>query len=77
MKDTDLPAGFLSMLLLVIFLFVGLFLILGKVDKYLKIMAVDQCAKVSNYQIYNAKDQSRASYPVVDVYKTCLKDKGF
>ena len=77
MKETDLPSGFLSTLLLTIFLFVTLFFALNKIDKYLRIQAVDQCAKLSKYEVVNSKDQSRISYPIVDVYKTCLKDKGY
>ena len=65
----------LNTLIVVIFMAIALFLTLSKADNYLRIKAVDDCGKISRYEanLNNAK----VSYPLVDVYKSCLKDKGY
>lgn len=58
-------------------LFIGLLFSLKRVDSYLRIRAVEECGKVSRYEKTITDENAKASYPVVDVYKTCLKDKGY
>lgn len=55
--------------------FVALFLALQRVDAFLRIKAVDECAKNSRYE--ETRDGVKVWYPVPEVYKNCLKDKGY
>ncbi|MBP6044978.1 MAG: hypothetical protein WAT72_00010 [Microgenomates group bacterium] len=65
-----------SSFLLVIFLSFALFFSLKKIDTYLKNQAIYQCALISRYEQTDQKTGTKVSYPVADVYKQCLKDKG-
>lgn len=64
------------MIVWLVFLGVALFLVLQRVDSFLKLKAIGDCGQSSNYQV---KDQSGAlvSYPVAGVYEKCLKEKGY
>lgn len=53
------------------------FLVLTKVDKALKIVAVDQCMRSSKYEKVLKAEDAKVSYPLTDFYKSCLKDKGY
>ncbi|MDO8497528.1 MAG: hypothetical protein Q7S61_03210 [bacterium] len=48
----------------------------SRVDQYLKQNAVDECAKVSRYEKTITAENVKLYYPLADVYKNCLKDKG-
>lgn len=50
---------------------------LNRIDKYIEIKAIDDCGKISQYQKNLTSENARVSYPIVDVYKNCLKDKGY
>lgn len=57
-----------------ILLFIGLFLILIRVDTYLRQKAIDECGKLSRYE--TTDKNAKVSYPVIDFYNSCLSDKG-
>lgn len=56
--------------------FVAVFMALGRVDTYMKIKAMDDCAKSSRYEA-QVQDGGKVSYPLSDMYESCLKDKGY
>lgn len=58
----------------IVFLIIA-FLVLMRVDTYLKYKGFDDCAKISQYENASA-DGTKTSYPVGGVYQQCLKDKG-
>jgi hypothetical protein len=57
-----------------ILLFAISFLTLMRIDSYLHYKAIDECGKVSKYE--TTDKNARVSYPVIDIYEKCLKDKG-
>ena len=68
-KDTGL-------VLLGILIFASVFMSLQRVDKYLKVKAIDDCGKVSRYE-FNGSDGTRSQTPIEEIYKACLKEKGY
>lgn len=60
-----------------LFLIISLILILQHVDKYLRIKAVDDCTKISRYEKQLPEENAKVFYPLTDIYKACLKDKGY
>lgn len=58
-----------------ILMFISVFMSLQKVETYLKYKAMDDCAKIARYEAA-VENGGRVSYPLDDVYKACLKDKG-
>ncbi len=56
---------------------VSLFLILQQVGQFLHIKAIDDCAKISRYEKDLPEENAKVFYPLTDIYKTCLKDKGY
>lgn len=61
---------------LVVFLFI-FFIALNRIDKVIKINAVDGCMKSSKYEKEFPDQNSKITSPMNDLYKTCLKDKGY
>lgn len=57
-----------------ILLFVAFYLVLTRVDLFLKYKAMDDCAKISVYE--STGEGAKTSYPIPDVYNQCLKQKG-
>ena len=45
-------------------------------NMYIKNQAIDGCAKNSSYSINLPTEGARVTYPVMDAYNQCLKDKG-
>jgi len=66
----------ISNLILIVFLAVAVYFAFQKVDKYFRIKAIDDCGKISRYEV-SGTDGSQVWYPIADVYKACLKDKGY
>lgn len=58
-------------------LIVVAFLVLIRVDIFLKIKAIDDCGKISKFEKDNPGDNSKVSYPIADFYIPCLKTKGY
>ncbi len=56
--------------------FVIVVLALQRVDTFLRYKALDDCAKVSRFEKENPADGTRVDYPMTDMYKACLQDKG-
>ena len=54
----------------------ALFLAVTRVDKYLKIKALDDCARISRYEVQE-KSGAKVSMPIEDLYNKCLKVKGY
>lgn len=75
MDQNNMTAKIVSSVITAVVIGVVAFMFLGKIDSYLRIKAIDECGKISKYEI-TAADGSHVSYPINDVYKSCLKDKG-
>ncbi len=56
---------------------VALYFAVTRVDRYLKIKAIDDCEKTSRYQTVDKQNGATTWFPVTDVYKNCLKTKGY
>lgn len=76
-KSTENLTRTANVILVVIFLSVALFLSLRRVDTYLKLKAIDDCMQASSFEQTVEKDNTVVSYPVTDMYKKCLQDKGY
>lgn len=68
-----LPA---SIVIASVILLFAVILLLGRFDSYLRVKAVDDCGKIARYEKNLPEDNAKISYPVGDMYKNCLKDKG-
>ncbi len=75
-NNPELVARTASTILVVIFLSIALFFSLRKADVYMKNQAIHQCGLISRFEQSDQKNHTKVSYPVADVYKQCLKDKG-
>ena len=64
---------FIVMVILAIVFFM---VINGKAANYLKERAIDNCSRISTYEVIDPTG-AKVVYPVVDVYKKCLRDKGY
>jgi len=53
-----------------------LFLAVTRVDKYLKIKAIDDCARITRYEVQE-KGGAKVSMPIEDLYKKCVTEKGY
>jgi len=75
----DMKAQFnnIGLIVLALALFVVAFLGLQRVDKFMQIKAVDDCGKMARLEKDNPEDGSKLLYPIGDIYKACLKDKGY
>jgi hypothetical protein len=72
-----------SMLLLVAVIVIG-FLLVGRVDQYMKNMAIADCAKLATFSTDTTKAGAngeqvltRSVEPIRDLYKGCIEDKGY
>jgi len=52
------------------------YLILLRVDTHLKNNAINECAKISKFQVENESEGTTINYPLIDIYEDCLKTKG-
>jgi hypothetical protein len=68
---------FINRVILVVTILIIVYLTLLRVDKFLKIKAIDDCGKISKYEKTIPEENAKVSYPVLDQYKSCLKDKGY
>ncbi len=75
-RHSDNIARVASLLFVLIFLFVSLLLIMGRVDRYLQIKAMDDCARASRFEQKIERQNAVASYPIEGLYNKCLKEKG-
>jgi len=72
----NLLSSILGHLILAVALVVVSFMAFGKVDKFLKLMAMGDCGKISSYETTDASG-AKVIYPVKEVYQSCLKEKGY
>lgn len=56
---------------------ITLFFASSHISAYLKERAIDNCARISRYQTQLTDQNATVWYPIVDVYKQCLRDKGY
>lgn len=56
---------------------VGIYLGMQKADEYLKLKARHDCAVISRFEISIPTDNTVVWYPVEDIYKQCLDEKGY
>lgn len=47
-----------------------------KFEQFLKIKAVTECGQISRYETTD-ESSNKVSYPVKDIYDSCLKNSGF
>lgn len=45
--------------------------------KYLKLKAMDDCARATRYEVTDKNTGAKASYPVTDLYEKCVTSKGY
>lgn len=76
LRNAPVSVSTVNTVLVLVFALIVTVLALLHVDKFLKLKAMDDCARSSSYQ-ENLNAKAKVSYPVADVYKTCLKDKGY
>lgn len=74
MEQETLKVRYAVNLIKYVILLIGLFLVLMRVDTFLKQKAIDECGKLSKYE--TTDKNAKVSYPVIDFYNSCLKDKG-
>lgn len=55
---------------------VAIYLTLGKLEKYLKIKAMHQCAQIASVS-YTNDEGATVTEPYKPVYESCLKMKGY
>lgn len=48
-----------------------------QIGSYLKERAIDNCGRISRYQTTLADQNATVWYPIEDIYKQCLRDKGY
>lgn len=65
-----------SAFLVIIFMSLALYFTLKKVDVYMTNQAIHQCALISRFEQTDQEKNTKVSYPVAEVYKQCLTDKG-
>lgn len=59
-----------------IVLLIAVFLVVARIDTYLKIKAVHECGQVATYTKTIHAENVQVKAPLTDAYKTCLLDKG-
>ena len=67
----------LSTIVLLVFGVIVSFLLLSRVDSYLKLKALGDCSMASKYETNAPDGTSKVSYPVEELYKKCLAEKGY
>ncbi|GEM_PF-6343748 len=53
----------------------ALFLLITRVDNYLRIKAIHEYGQIAQYRKDLLDDKAQIFYPIDSVYKSCLKDK--
>ncbi len=76
-RNTDNVSKTANVLLVIIFLSVALFFGLKRIDLSLRETAVDNCSRISRFEQTLNNNATKVSYPLVEVYKQCLNDKGY
>lgn len=76
MRPEEISPRIVVIVMAIILLFVGFYLTLMRVDTYLRNLAIDQCAALSQYEKNDKAQSAIISYPIQDVYENCLKRKG-
>jgi len=71
----NLPKN-LELIILAIVLAVLVFLGFTRIDQYLKLKALDDCAKEYRYEVVTPEG-GKVSYPLGNEYQKCLKEKGY
>ena len=59
-----------------IFLIISVYMTLQRVDKYIKVKAIDDCGRIARYE-FTGSDGVKTYSPMEEVYKKCLSDKGY
>lgn len=67
------PVSVLTGFLLV---FAILFLLLQRVDTYIKYKGIDDCGKISRYEKVDQANNFKVYYPLQNVFNECMKQKG-
>ncbi len=67
----------LIFLAITVFFFIFFYSLLQRIDTYLKLKAMNDCALISRYQKDNPSDGTTVWYPVDEIYKKCVQEKGY
>lgn len=59
-----------------ILIFVAIILFALLANTFIRNQAIDQCAKSSTYEKNLVSEDAKVTYPVIDIYEQCLKQKG-
>ncbi|OGK14471.1 hypothetical protein A3A93_04350 [Candidatus Roizmanbacteria bacterium RIFCSPLOWO2_01_FULL_38_12] len=67
----------LNVILLIVAIGIFFFLGMNRVDQFLKIKAIDDCARTMRFEQTSPTEGIKISIPVQDVYEKCINDKGY
>jgi len=76
MTNSNNGKGMTEMIVSVLLAAVILFLLVSRVDKFLKIKALDDCARITKYEV-TEQGGAKVTMPIEDAYKNCVKEKGY
>lgn len=76
MQNTGSKLNIFGFIILAAAFLAGVFLSLNRVDSFLKLKAMGDCALASRYED-TPKEGVKVSYPVEEMYKNCLREKGY
>lgn len=74
MRVEDISPRIAVLFLAVILVFIAFYLVLMRVDNYLKYSAIDGCARSARFE--RREGNGIISYPIDAFYKDCLAKKG-
>lgn len=74
-RSNALPA--IAQIITVIAFGVIAFFCFQRIDKYMRIKAVDDCGRVARYERTVKEEGAVVTYPLTDMYQACLQDKGY
>ena len=77
MDNKQIQLILLGLALIAGVLAMGIYFGIQKADKYLELKARHDCAVISRFEISIPTDNTVVWYPVNDVYKQCLDEKGY
>ncbi|MBI2051842.1 hypothetical protein HYT33_03725 [Candidatus Roizmanbacteria bacterium] len=70
-------SNMLSSFILGAVILVAVFLVLSRIDAFLRLKAFNDCALNSRYEKEFPKEGVRVSYPATELYRKCLKERGY
>lgn len=74
-KSSNIGSNLVRIIGYILF-FAAFFLLLMRVDVFLKNQAIDECGRIATYERNIASENAKVSYPVTDRFEDCLLKKG-